>query len=406
MKTSKIILFLLLFSISSLLKSFGQTPNVSYLEDGYFDVEYECIMSGSTFAIDIIAFKVTGLINNVTYGIDLDTANIFDHVHYQSKSYLFEVVDDESPTWQEWKWTSPTINIDTIVLEFQGNYSNWEINASQWFTFGAYRAGYGGDYKNVMVSIITPMEISGPSLDCSNPVSFDLLNLPETNAVATWVIKQGAITRASGSGTTASASNLTDGEAEVTFTVDFTSCWLNDLTFKKEFWFGKPVPSILGPDEVECYFPEWYFIDSDSYQWGDFEWSTDYMMDILGTTTGHKARIEGLDEGYGQIFLEVTNTCGSKETRKVVWIDCEFFRMAPNPSDDYVEISLDENKVDFINILEYEVKIYNSQQVLVYNAKTRNSSLQFDTSQFKNGIYYVHLVYNGKTYTKQLVISH
>ena len=153
MKTSKIILFLLLFSISSLLKSFGQTPNVSYLEDGYFDVEYECIMSGSTFAIDIIDFKVTGLINNVTYGIDLDTANIFDHVHYQSKSYLFEVVDDESPTWQEWKWTSPTINIDTIVLEFQGNYSNWEINASQWFTFGAYRAGYGGDFKNVMVSM-------------------------------------------------------------------------------------------------------------------------------------------------------------------------------------------------------------------------------------------------------------
>ena len=178
--------------------------------------------------------------------------------------------------------------------------------------------------------------------------------------------------------------------------------WSSD----KDFWAGKPVPSILGPDEVECYFPEWYFIDSDSYQWGDFEWSTDYMMDILGTTTGHKAEAEGLEEGYGQIFCEVTNTCGSAENRLVVWINCFFFKMAPNPSDDYFEISLDETKVDFSNILEYEVKIYYSQQVLVSNAKTRNSSLQFDTSQFKNGIYYVHLVYNSKTYVRQLVVSH
>jgi hypothetical protein len=224
-------------------------------------------------------------------------------------------------------------------------------------------------------------------------------------ATATWQIKQGAITRASGNGTTASANNLTDGKAEVTFTVDF-SCGLNDLTFKKEFWFGKPVPSILGPDEVECYFPEWYFINSESYQWGDYEWSTDYMMHIIGTTTGHKAKIEGLDEGYGQIFLEVTNNCGSKETRKVVWIDCEFFRMAPNPSDDYVEISLDETKVDFNNIKEYEVKIYNAQQISVSIIKTKSSSIKIDTNQLKNGTYYVYLIYNGKTYVQQLMISH
>jgi len=52
-------------------------------------------------------------------------------------------------------------------------------------------------------------------------------------------------------------------------------------------------------------------------------------MDILGTTTGHKAEAEGLEEGYGQIFCEVTNTCGSDENRLVVWINCFFFKMAP-----------------------------------------------------------------------------
>ena len=94
---------------------------------------------------------------------------------------------------------------------------------------------------------------------------------------------------------------------------------------------------------------------------------------------------------------------------KTVWwygLIVSFLKWHQNPSDYYFEISLDETKVDFSNILEYEVKIYNSQQVLVSNAKTRNSSLQFNTSQFRNGIYYVHLVYNSKTYVRQLVVSH
>ncbi len=140
------------------MKSFGQSPSVYFLEDGYFDVEYECTMPGSTFALDIIAFKVIDLVDDIIYDINLSETTIFDHVHYQSKSFLFEVVDDESPTWQEWKWTSPTISTDTIILEFQGYYSNWELD-EQLFTFGAYRPGYNGDRKSVMVSIITPMEI-------------------------------------------------------------------------------------------------------------------------------------------------------------------------------------------------------------------------------------------------------
>jgi hypothetical protein len=308
--------------------------------------------------------------------------------------------------WTFYTWHGPNEGQDTIVIEIESYYGTLEIGAEQEFELKAIKCVGPGIFAHAYTTleIVTSMEISGTYLDCSNPASYDLEN-PATGSNPSWVIKQGAITRASGSGTTASANNLTDGEVKVTFTTNFT-CSLDDLTFKDYFWFGKPVPSILGSDEVECYFPEWYFTDGASHQWGDFEWSTDYMMHIIGTTTGHKAKIEGLDEGYGQIFLEVTNTCGSKETRKVVWIDCDFFRMAPNPSDDYVEISLDETKVDFSSIKEYEVKIYNAQQILISNIKTKSSSIRIDTSHLKNGTYYVHLIYNGKTYVRQLVVSH
>ena len=78
-----------------------------------------------------------------------------------------------------------------------------------------------------------------------------------------------------------------------------------------------------------------------------------------------------MEEGYGQIFCEVTNTCGSTENRLVVWIDSWRFRMSPNPTDDYVEISIEESKMVENNINEYEVRIYNgisNKDKKTYNA--------------------------------------
>ena len=258
--------------------------------------------------------------------------------------------------------------------------------------------------KHSTITIVDPSSISGGSLTCTSSASFTLNNQPFGSSVS-WVIKQNGYTRASGTGTTASASNLTNGDADVDFTISFGGCGPNSIIKHESFWVGKPIPSILGLVEIECDFPEWYFIDSQSISWGDFQWSTDSNMDILGTTTGHKAQAEGIEEGYGQIFCEVTNTCGSTENRLVVWIDCFSFKMFPNPADDYVEISLDESKVDLSNIKEYEVRIYNIQQILASQAKTKESSIRINTSQLISGTYSVHLIYNGKTYIQQLVIN-
>lgn len=258
--------------------------------------------------------------------------------------------------------------------------------------------------KHSTITIVDPSSISGGSLTCTSSASFTLNDQPFDSTVS-WVIKQNGNTRASGTGTTASASNFTNGDADVDFTISF-GCGLNSIIKHKDFWVGKPIPSILGPVEIECDFPEWYFIDSRSISWGDFQWSTDSNMDILGTTTGHKAQAEGLEEGYGQIFCEVTNTCGSTENRLVVWIDCFSFFMAPNPSNDIVNITIDESKIDLNSVGEYEIRIYNNQNVLIYQNKTENTSTNINTGSFKSGIYTVRLLYNKKEYARQLVVNH
>jgi len=225
-------------------------------------------------------------------------------------------------------------------------------------------------------------------------------------ASASWVIKQDAITRASGTGTTASTSNIQDGEARVTFTVDFT-CGLDDLVMHKDFYYGVPDPTIDGPTYLECEEMQWYFLNPEDRWGGTYSWSTSYHFSIKGGSNWTKVLVSADEDGTGTIYCDVSNTCGTGYGSLPVWIDeCFGFRMSPNPADDIVEISLDENYVDLNNILEYEIKIFNSQQFLLTNSKTKDSSIQFDTSHFNDGIYYVHVIYDGNTCVQQLVISH
>jgi hypothetical protein len=70
-------------------------------------------------------------------------------------------------------------------------------------------------------------------------------------------------------------------------------------------------------------------------------------------------------------------------------IDCEFFKMAPNPADDYVEISLDDSKVDIANLVQYEIRIINSQNTIVSQTITAESSIIFNTEQYVSRTYFV-----------------
>jgi hypothetical protein len=90
----------------------------------------------------------------------------------------------------------------------------------------------------------------------------------------------------------------------------------------------------------------------------------------------------------------------------IVWIDCWRFKMSPNPADDYVEISIDESKLAENKIDEYEVRIYNSMNIMLSQINTRKPTLRINTRQFINGVYYVNFIFNGKLQVEQLVISH
>jgi len=267
------------------------------------------------------------------------------------------------------------------------------------------------DPNNTGVAVLNAIRIqyiTGPSIVCTSNSTFTLHDRPSGTTV-NWT-KSSNLSYVSGQSTdnyTVKATPSAAGPGWVQATIS-GDC--GDVTIRYNIdWVGKPSPSIIGLSELECGFPVWYFINSESIHWGDFYWSTDYMLRIIGTTTGHKAKIEGLEEGYGQIFCEVTNTCGSAENRLVVWIECWGFKMSPNPADDYFELIIekDETKLTESKYPDlYEVSIYNSTKVLVYQKTTKEPTLRINTRNLVNGTYYVNITLGEKTKVKQLIVSH
>ncbi len=246
--------------------------------------------------------------------------------------------------------------------------------------------------------------ITGPSIVCTSNTTFTLHNRPPVYSV-NWT-KSTNLRYVSGQGSDnyiVKAAPLAAGPGWVEATIS-GDC--GAVTVRKDIdWVGVPDPTIDGNEYPECFMREWYFLEPED-KWDTYYWHTDYKLRIIGSRYGYKALVEPLEGGTGQIFCDVTNTCGTGYGRLVVYISCRGFKMSPNPADDYVEISIDQSKMAENNIDEYEVRIYNSMNIMVSQLKTSKPTLRINTRQFITGVYYVHFIFNGKLQVEQLVIGH
>jgi hypothetical protein len=83
-----------------------------------------------------------------------------------------------------------------------------------------------------------------------------------------------------------------------------------------------------------------------------------------------------------------------------------YFSMSPNPADDYVEITIEEENDTNQVSEEYDVKIFNNMNALIYNTQTNESQLRIDTKQLPSGVYYVHFTVAKDTKVLQLIVTH
>lgn len=266
--------------------------------------------------------------------------------------------------------------------------------------------------------------IIGSSLVCDGYYNYKLDNAPLGREISWTTDPSDRLTPSSYSGDTIFTVQP-NNNGEVTITASFYDyCRGIQKTYSKDVWVGEPanveihvpVEPIIG--EVEAMV--WVSSDpgNEAYNWqvGGGTIVEDNGDEIILIADCPSRR--GIT-----IQVQAINNCGTSWVSRNVAIDCSSggynplslplppppFTLSPNPADDYVEIDLTQyfkESPEEKAKIKYEVRIYNTVHILLYDQKSGNPILRINTSDFKEGIYFVHLIIDDKVFVEQLVISH
>jgi flagellin-like hook-associated protein FlgL len=412
---------ILLFEILTLLisfKSYSQLA-VNCVTDCYRTIKYECQTQYSDYDLDVVPplFYVTGLQNGVTYDIYTYHTNAFGGV-WQTEYIPFNF--EKSGNY--WKWTHSQTS-DSVYFNIQGYYQYWVVGARDIIRYSIKVAGGPpGPWKGAEISIVDPMSISGSDGDvfCSNPVSFTLDNMPTSYTSATWQIKQGSAIKSSGSGITATANNLSNGDGQVIFNVTFT-CHLNPRTYTRNFHFGPYSSSdypISGPSSAGCNTDVYYSIPTlrgiTSINW---VWPSGWTY-VSGQNSQYLALRTGTYSG--NVMVGVNNICGQSGSyaSKFTSVSCYKMVLAPNPTSDLLNVKIINeqsiNIADSLNITEtpdidnsstYLVTIQNKMGSVLYSENKFSNNFTLYVGNLKDGNYVLTVRFNGITISAPFIKS-
>lgn len=188
-------------------------------------------------------------------------------------------------------------------------------------------------------------------------------------------------------------------------------------------WVGAPQPSIDGPSSVRVGVEETFYAASSSLSGTtSYSWRTTptygcslypYFYPLPGSKVW--AWFDGSCPDY-QIILGATNTCGTQETGRRIFVYGRSFSPSyiyPNPVDDIMYIDVDEISQLFAPITmrqapTYDIRLYDGMGNLLRNSQTKGGTIQFNVSALPDGIYYLH-IYDGvnvKPEMQQIVVEH
>jgi len=274
--------------------------------------------------------------------------------------------------------------------------------------------------------------ISGPYIVCTSNSTFTLTNIPPS-ATASWSAWNW-VTPSSGTGSSATihATCSGIGDGKITFTVSSSGC--GSIQVQKDILVGGPDYSDV---ELDVYYSTgqqapnpygmWlvcpnttyhiYVDNNSSCSTSDYSWTIPsgwykyyQYQNMISINT------QSMPGGRVVVKAETCcSECGNEVTILTDYLnnywDCGgyYFSMSPNPAQDYVEITAEKDESETAQKLvneEYEVRIYNSMKVLLFQTKTKESTLRIDTKQFKNGVYFVHFIVGREIKVKQLIVNH
>lgn len=152
------------------------------------------------------------------------------------------------------------------------------------------------------------------------------------------------------------------------------------------------------------------------YDWESYPGQNEADIDEDGTRF---VEVRAYEEGWYDLRVRVKNACGEYSTWKTtnIWIDeCgkssmmmdNTFTLHPNPANEYVTVSLNEDNLRSLEEIKqgFTVSVYNQFGGLVLSEISSGNSITIDVSHLINGTYIFKIEYDKTIYTYEIIIQH
>ena len=184
-----------------------------------------------------------------------------------------------------------------------------------------------------------------------------------------------------------------------------------------------PYPStIYTPPSYHCIY------DWEEYSCSSVAGAVEYDWESPGGSQGPAAIIEdgtrfvdvrGTEEGLYVLRVRAKNECGDYSDWRTtsIWIDdCgraplmedNTFLIYPNPANDYVTVSLNEDYAKESEITEqgFIVYVFNQYGNLVISEETKGDFIRLNIGNLPNGSYVFRILYQGEFYSYEVIVQH
>ena len=248
-------------------------------------------------------------------------------------------------------------------------------------------------------------------MDCSPPVVYPLYNFAGVEgASASWVIKQNGVTKASGTGSYATTSNVSNGGVDLEFTVSFPGEDLAPLTFTEEYAFGIINNTVVTGQAAVC--PNSLYVYTADVPGGhgpsySYSWTYPSGWYYYSQWTNHihlQTPILPENMTYGSVRVSVTNACGTSSGYSGITVypgyNCGGYYMAsPNPAVIYTEIDLaseDAKALETSYDSNITLTVVDKMGSPVMKVNVESLPYRLDTSKLPNGEYVIQIISQPK----------
>ncbi|WP_075350345.1 S8 family serine peptidase [Algoriphagus marinus] len=282
---------------------------------------------------------------------------------------------------------------------------------------------FGFGRLNAQAAVQASLPIVGTDLLCSSN-SFSLQNLPPSSSV-TWSVSPSSLFTGSTSGTGSSAtlnpSSFSSGQATLTFTVA-GAC--GNIAVQRTFWVGTPqitnmrvnnMSYFTGMNMQVCPGNNWLNVTPVGGNVGNASWTVPSgIAHWVGTNT--------LDFTYPQnysnsltISVRASNSCGQGPnynfflSKKTFGCNSSFgLIIYPNPPQDQFSVELKAMSPDaskeIAPLIESAILLNNEGKEVAIGSRN-GARFEFNVSQLRKGIYFVHVMIEGELTREQILIE-